>query len=571
MSYVYHFCKKNLLIIALFISHVAFGNNPSVNSFTFVDSTGHDSLAPTITFFAPTSGHRGDTILIVGTHFTGTTSLAFGSTAAASFFTLNDSTILAIVGSGSSGNVSLNTPFGFATKPGFTFINDSTGHDTLTPVIRLFTPTSGRRGTRVTIFGLHLRGTTVVRFGGIAADSIRVLSDTAIFANVGAGASGNVSVTTPFGTASKPGFTFISDTIRRDTPVIRFFTPTSGHRGDSILIRGIHFTKTIAVAFGGTVAASYTTLNDSTIIATVGTGSSGSVLVITSSGAASKPGFTFISDTIHRDTPVIRSFTPTSGHKGDSILIRGAHFTGTSAVAFGGTIAATYATLNDSTIIAVVGSGSSGSVLVITPAGAATKPGFTFISDSTGHDTTFIRSFTPTSGHRGDSILIRGTHFAGTSAVSFGGTAAASFYTLNDSTIIAIVDSGSTGNVSVTDSFGTATKPGFTFISDSTGHDTTFMLARAGATTMNENSAVNSLFRTYPNPASTYTMATIPSSTHHAQLQLVDINGRIVKTISVGNKAQQIKVDLDGLITGVYKLVWSDGTKTITRTILVKK
>jgi len=394
MRYVYHSLKKNLLIIALFISHVAFGYEPAGNSFTFIDSTGHDTLAPAVTFFTPTSGHRGDTILIRGSHFTGTGIVAFGITTAASFFTLNDSTIWAIVGSGSSGSVSVITPFGAASKRGFTFIRDSTVRDT--PVIKSFTPTSGRRGTRVTIIGLHLRGTTVVRFGGVAADSIRVLSDTVIFANVGAGVSGNVSVTTPFGTA--------------------------------------------------------------------------------------------------------------------------------------------------------------------------TKPGFRFISDSTTHDTTFIRSFTPTSGHRGDTILISGAHFTGTSTVSFGGTDAASFFTLNDSTIIAIVDSGSTGNVSVVSPFGTAVLPGFTFISDSSS-----LLARLGATTMNENSTVNSSFRVYPNPASTYTIATIPSTTHTAQLQLVDITGRIVKTIIPGNKAPQIQVDLGGLNTGVYKLVWSDGTKTVTRTVLVKK
>src|SRR3954471_15076904 len=78
-----------------------------------------------------------------------------------------------------------------------------------TPRIFSFTPTSGIRGTVVTISGFRFIDATAVRFGGVLADSIWVLSDSTIRAKVGTGATGNVSVTTQCGTSLRPGFTFI--------------------------------------------------------------------------------------------------------------------------------------------------------------------------------------------------------------------------------------------------------------------------------------------------------------------------------------------------------------------------
>jgi photosystem II stability/assembly factor-like uncharacterized protein len=75
----------------------------------------------------------------------------------------------------------------------------------------------------------------------------------------------------------------------------------------------------------------------------------------------------------------------------------------------------------------------------------------------------FIQSFTPTIGVAGTSVTITGVNFSNISAVSFGGVPAAS-YTVNSSTqITAIVGSGATGAVSVTNNFGTGTLGGFVF------------------------------------------------------------------------------------------------------------
>ncbi|WP_207625850.1 IPT/TIG domain-containing protein, partial [Niastella populi] len=80
--------------------------------------------------------------------------------------------------------------------------------DTTAPVILNFWPKSGQKGTAVDILGKNIHNATAVRFGGVLADSIMFLNDTTIRAIVDTGATGNVSVQTPYGTASKPGFTF---------------------------------------------------------------------------------------------------------------------------------------------------------------------------------------------------------------------------------------------------------------------------------------------------------------------------------------------------------------------------
>ncbi|MFY8003710.1 MAG: hypothetical protein ACOVNR_02665, partial [Chitinophagaceae bacterium] len=67
-------------------------------------------------------------------------------------------------------------------------------------------------------------------------------------------------------------------------------------------------------------------------------------------------------------------------------------------------------------------------------------------------------------GYTGSTITITGTNFTGATAVSFGGTAAASFNVDNATTITAIVAAGTSGNVSVTTPNGTANLAGFTYL-----------------------------------------------------------------------------------------------------------
>jgi uncharacterized surface protein with fasciclin (FAS1) repeats len=159
------------------------------------------------------------------------------------------------------------------------------------PTLTDFTPKSGGTGTTVTISGTNLTGATAVSFGGVAAASYVVVNATTITAVVGTGATGDVSVTTPNGTATLAGFTYNAPP--PPAPTITSFTPTTVGTGGTVTITGTNFTGASAVKFGNTAATSYTVVNATTITAIVGAGTSGDVSVTTAGGTATKSGFTF--------------------------------------------------------------------------------------------------------------------------------------------------------------------------------------------------------------------------------------------------------------------------------------
>ncbi len=70
--------------------------------------------------------------------------------------------------------------------------------------------------------------------------------------------------------------------------------------------------------------------------------------------------------------PTITTFSPTEGTTGTLVTINGANFTGTTAVSFGDTPAASFIVAGASTITAIVGNGASGNVKVTTAKGSAT-------------------------------------------------------------------------------------------------------------------------------------------------------------------------------------------------------
>ncbi len=80
------------------------------------------------------------------------------------------------------------------------------------PTITSFTPQTGTNGTLITINGTNLNNASSVTFGGVNAKSYTVVSPLMITAIVDSGATGNVSVVTPNGTALLNGFTYTTNT-----------------------------------------------------------------------------------------------------------------------------------------------------------------------------------------------------------------------------------------------------------------------------------------------------------------------------------------------------------------------
>ena len=322
---------------------------------------------------------------------------------------------------------------------------------------------------------------------------------------------------------------------RVDEPILSSFTPTSAKTDVTVTIRGESFTGATAVKFGGLPATSFTIDADSIITAKVGTGATGQVQVTTPYGSDTLSGFSYIPP-----APVIKSFSPASGTVGTSVRIVGEHFINTTSLRFGGTQAASFTINADTLITAVVGKGATGDIIVFTKDGNDTLGKFTFIPP-----VPVITSFTPTAGPAGTPVTIRGKNFSWTTGVSFGATKAALYNVNADSSITAVVGDGGTGVVRITSEFGTDTLGNFIFL-------------QPGALTA------------YPNPAVGSALLAHQATDSPSRLKLVDMNGRVIKTIDVPRQEAQTRIDLTNVKPGIYRVVWSDGQTSVSQTILVR-
>jgi hypothetical protein len=167
---------------------------------------------PVITGVAPNAGPvaGGTSVTLTGSGFTGATSVTFGGTAATSFTVTSDTTITATAPPHAAGavNVSVTTVGGTGTAANaYTY--------STAPVATSVSPNAGPvvGGTSVTITGSVFTGATSVTFGGVAATSFTVNSDTSITAITPPGALGavDVVVTSPGGTSRLlAAFTYIA-------------------------------------------------------------------------------------------------------------------------------------------------------------------------------------------------------------------------------------------------------------------------------------------------------------------------------------------------------------------------
>ena len=182
--------------------------------------------APTISSFTPTTSGSGTTVTITGTNLSGTSAVSIGGTSASLVTVVDANTVTALVGSGSTGTISLTTSGGTANSAGtFTFIP--------APTISSFTPTNGCTGTTVILTGTGFTGATAVSFGGTAATSFTVNSDTQISAVYGNGTTGKIAVTTaggmvnsniPFSEGSTATYAYIANSSSNTVSVINTAT-----------------------------------------------------------------------------------------------------------------------------------------------------------------------------------------------------------------------------------------------------------------------------------------------------------------------------------------------------------
>ncbi|GFO57029.1 hypothetical protein GMSM_40360 [Geomonas sp. Red276] len=330
---------------------------------TAASSTFTVNSAPVIGGFTPASAGAGATVTIAGANLAGATQVKFGG-ASAIFTVVSDAQISATVPSGAtSGTIGVTTSAGTASISGFTFLP--------APVISAFTPASAGAGATVTISGANLAGANQVKIGGASA-TFTVVSDAQISATVPAGAtSGAISVTTPAGTATVSGFTFLP------ASVITGFTPTSGGVGTAVTLTGSGFTAATSVTFNG-VSAAFAVISDTTVVTGVPKGAtSGTITVRTPGGTAAS--VTKFSVGTRSVTPAIQGFTPTSGSAGTVVTVTGTNLGGATSVKIG-TYSAPFKVMSAGKLVLTVPTGAtSGKISVTTGGGTGVSSSYFWV------------------------------------------------------------------------------------------------------------------------------------------------------------------------------------------------
>ena len=252
-------------------------------------------------------------------------------------------------------------------------------------------------------------------------------------------------------------------------PTVSTIFPSSGPTagGTTVTITGTNLSSATSVTFGGTAATSFTVSSATQITGTTPAHAAGAVdVVVTTSGgfATSTGGFTFVAP-----MPTIASVAPSSGSTlgGTTVTITGANLTGATTATFGGTAVTSLTVISAAQVRVATPAHAAGAVdvAVTTPGGTATKTaGFTFVVPPPS-----IASVAPASGSTlgGTVVTLTGTNLTGASAVTFGGTAAASFTVDSATQVTATTPAHATGavNVVVTTPGGTATRTGgFTYV-----------------------------------------------------------------------------------------------------------
>lgn len=197
-----------------------------------------------------------------------------------------------------------------------------------------------------------------------------------------------------------------TDTFHLFQPIVKSFFPLSGPSGTNVTIKGKYLrnSNTLIVKFGNN-AADYSSINDSTISATVPSGISGpgKITVVQSITAVSADDFIVTN-------PLISNIYPLTGNFNDEITIDGNNFVSNginSSVKFG-TLPATIKSISNNKIVVYVPSALDSiprKIIVTLLSGSVTSTeSFTLAPPE-------ILSVQPASFSILDTIIIRGTGF----------------------------------------------------------------------------------------------------------------------------------------------------------------
>jgi hypothetical protein len=406
--------------------------------------------SPAVTVVSPGSGPTsgGTSVTISGTGFLTATAVTFGSTAATAFTVSSSTQITATSPAGTgTADITVTTPFGTSTSTTadhYTYVTP--------PAVTSVAPSSGPTvgGTTVTITGSGFDDATAVRFGGVLASGVVVVSDTQITATSPSGTgTTDVEVTTPTGTSptsSLDHFAYVT------AAVVAGVSPSSGTTsgGTFVTITGTGFTGATAVAFGSTAATGFTVVSSIQITATSPAGTGTVDVTVTTPGGISASSL--LDRFTYGALPAVDSVTPGSGPLAGntSVIIAGANLTGATAVTFGTTVATTF-TVNSNTQITATSPAGTGTVdvTVTTPGGTSpVNSGDQFVYAPPPAVAGLGTGSGPVVG--GTSTIITGVNLCGATSVHFGATASTAFAIDGSCTQISAVSPAGAGTVDIT-------------------------------------------------------------------------------------------------------------------------
>lgn len=230
------------------------------------------------------------------------------------------------------------------------------------PSVTSLTPSIGATtgGRTVTIRGFGFTGATAVRFGPTAATSFTVVDNTTITAVSPARSAGlvNVWVDTPAGTSANTSASwFTYQNPPAGPPVVASLTPNVGSiaGGATVTITGSGLLTASSVRFGPVDAASFTVLNDTTIVAVSPPFGAALVNVWVTSPNGTNPNQMsswYAFRNLTGPPPTVSALSPTSGPAagGTAVTITGAGFADVTQVRFGTTPVVSFTVVNDTTI-----------------------------------------------------------------------------------------------------------------------------------------------------------------------------------------------------------------------------
>ena len=387
--------------------------------------------APFIEKLNPEFGAPNDSIIIFGRNLGNATDVFFGDDPA-TFLVLGDTQLSARVpNTVGLKTIKVTTPVAEASSEIFF---EATGQ---VPFVREFMPEFGSPGTRVTVNGKNLIGTSSFLFGTIAASFV-VTADTQLQLTIPVDApSGPVTLKNGFGeSTSRVNFLVIGT-----TPFVEEIIPDVASPGDLVTIEGINFTGTTAIHFGEASAA-FSVTADTQIQVTIPEEATSGMPRFESINGDSVSSVPF---TINAPAPFIEDFEPVSVTAGQLVRINGRNFSGVSDILVGEE-QVDFAVVADNQISMTAPIQPTSGLITLTNPGGITSSTNQLVV--TGAEPS-ISMLDPNAGRPGDLIMIEGGNFATTTNVWFGNFQAEFSIIANNQLQAVVPNDATTGPVSV--------------------------------------------------------------------------------------------------------------------------